>query len=159
MHSMPVSQVMPHQPRREQRQQVIQAAREEGIFVVPEGGSTFYHNMTMIMDGHTGIEHNIPVAPVYKDILTLWGNSKTGYTPTLVVNYAGMSGEYYWYQNTNVWENEKLLATIYSAMRLRETKLEVVADAPPVVYCTDPVGAATFLRTFLLYTISPVLSL
>lgn len=98
-----------NQPRREQRQQVMQAAREEGIFVVPEGGSTFYHNMTMIMDGHTGIEHNIPIAPVYKDILTLWGNSKTGYTPTLVVNYAGMSGEYYWYQNTNVWENEKLL--------------------------------------------------
>tara|TARA_R110002073_G_scaffold303032_1_gene470907 strand:+ start:3555 stop:6815 length:3261 start_codon:yes stop_codon:yes gene_type:complete len=98
-----------NQPRREQRQQVLQAAREEGIFVVPEGGSTFYHNMTMIMDGHTGVEHNIPIAPVYKDIITLWGNSNTGYTPTLIVNFAGMSGEYYWYQNNNVWENEKLL--------------------------------------------------
>jgi len=98
-----------NQPRREQRQQVLQAAREEGIFVVPEGGSTFYTNMSMIMDGHTGVEHNIPVSPVYKDVTTLWGNSNTGYTPTLVVNYAGMSGEYYWYQNTNVWENEKLL--------------------------------------------------
>ncbi|PTM03937.1 MAG: amidohydrolase [Bacteroidetes bacterium] len=98
-----------NQPRREQRQQVLEAAREEGIFVVPEGGSTFYTNMTMIMDGHTGVEHNIPVAPVYKDVTTLWGNSNTGYTPTLVVNYAGMSGEFYWYQNTNVWENEKLL--------------------------------------------------
>jgi len=98
-----------NQPRREQRQQVLQAAREEGIFVVPEGGSTFYTNMTMIMDGHTGVEHNIPVAPVYKDVTTLWGNSNSGYTPTLVVNYAGMSGENYWYQNTNVWENEKLL--------------------------------------------------
>jgi len=98
-----------NQPRREQRQQVLQAAREEGIFVVPEGGSTFYHNMTMVIDGHTGVEHNIPISPVYKDVMTLWGNSNTGYTPTLVVNYAGMSGEYYWYQNTNVWENEKLL--------------------------------------------------
>jgi len=98
-----------NQPRREQRQQVLQAAREEGIFVVPEGGSTFYHNMSMIMDGHTGIEHNIPIAPVYKDVTTLWGNSNSGYTPTLVVNYAGMSGEYYWYQKDNIWENEKLL--------------------------------------------------
>lgn len=98
-----------NQPRREQRQQVLQAAREEGIFVVPEGGSTFYTNMSMIMDGHTGIEHNIPVAPVYKDVTTLWSNSNTGYTPTLVVNYAGMSGEYYWYQKDNIWENEKLL--------------------------------------------------
>ncbi|MCH2194985.1 amidohydrolase family protein [Kordia sp.] len=98
-----------NQPRREQRQQVLQAAREEGIFVVPEGGSTFYHNMTMIMDGHTGVEHNIPIAPVYKDVLELWGTSKTGYTPTLIVNYGGVNGEYYWYQHTNVWENEKLL--------------------------------------------------
>ncbi|WP_347922257.1 amidohydrolase family protein [Pontimicrobium sp. SW4] len=101
-----------NQPRREQRQQVLQAAREESIFVVPEGGSTFYHNMTMVIDGHTGVEHNIPISPVYKDVLTLWENSNTGYTPTLVVNYAGMSGEYYWYQNTNVWENKKLLKYI-----------------------------------------------
>lgn len=98
-----------NQPRREQRQQVLQAAREEGIFVVPEGGSTFYHNITMIMDGHTGVEHNIPVAPVYKDVLELWSNSNVGYTPTLIVNYGGMNGEIYWYQKTNVWENKKLL--------------------------------------------------
>ncbi len=98
-----------NQPRRDQRQQVIQAAREENILVVPEGGSTFYHNMSMIMDGHTGIEHNIPVTPVYKDVITLWRNSKTGYTPTLIVNYGGLNGEYFWYQKTNVWENERLL--------------------------------------------------
>ena len=36
--------------------------------------------------------------------------SKTGYTPTLIVGYGGLSGEYYWYQKTNVWENERLLA-------------------------------------------------
>lgn len=99
-----------NQPRREQRQQIMQAARELGVNVVPEGGSTFFANMSMIFDGHTGIEHNIPVAPLYKDVLTVWGNSKVGYTPTLVVNYAGMSGEYYWYQKFNVWENEKLLS-------------------------------------------------
>jgi len=98
-----------NQPRREQRQMVIRAAKEEEIFVVPEGGSTFYSNMTMIFDGHTGVEHNIPIAPVYKDIIELWSNSNTGYTPTLIVNYGGLNGEYYWYQHTNVWENEKLL--------------------------------------------------
>lgn len=98
-----------NQPRREQRQQIIQASRELNVEVVPEGGATFYHNMTMIMDGHTGVEHNIPVSPVYKDVITLWSGSKSGYTPTLIVNYAGMSGEYYWYQHTNVWEDQKLL--------------------------------------------------
>ncbi|WP_299443083.1 amidohydrolase family protein [uncultured Aquimarina sp.] len=98
-----------NQPRRDQRQQVMQAARELEINVVPEGGSTFYHNMSMIMDGHTGVEHNIPVAPVYKDVYELWKTSKTGYTPTLIVNYGGMNGEYFFYQKDNVWENEKLL--------------------------------------------------
>lgn len=98
-----------NQPRRDQRQQVMQAARELEINVVPEGGSTFYHNMSMIMDGHTGIEHNIPVAPVYKDVNELWKTSNTGYTPTLIVNYGGMNGEYYFYQKDNVWEHEKLL--------------------------------------------------
>jgi imidazolonepropionase-like amidohydrolase len=49
------------------------------------------------------------VAPVYKDIIELWSASNTGYTPTLIVNYGGLNAEYYWYQNTNVWENEKLL--------------------------------------------------
>jgi imidazolonepropionase-like amidohydrolase len=98
-----------NQPRRDQRQQVLQAAREEGIFVVPEGGSTFYHNLTMVIDGHTGVEHNIPVAPVYKDVLELWGQTNVGYTPTLIVTYGGVNGEYYWYEKTKVWENEKLL--------------------------------------------------
>ncbi|GEO19686.1 bifunctional TolB-family protein/amidohydrolase [Cyclobacterium qasimii] len=98
-----------NQPRRDQRQQVLQAARELGVNVVPEGGSTFFHNMSMVQDGHTGIEHNIPIAPVYKDVLEFWSQSKVGYTPTLIVNYGGLNGENYWYQKTNVWENEKLL--------------------------------------------------
>ncbi|MAN58670.1 MAG: amidohydrolase [Flavobacteriaceae bacterium] len=98
-----------NQPRREQRQQVLQAAREQKINVVPEGGSTFFHNISMIMDGHTGIEHNIPVAPIYKDVLEIWGESGTGYTPTLIVNYGGLNGEYFYYERDNVWENEKLL--------------------------------------------------
>jgi imidazolonepropionase-like amidohydrolase len=97
-----------NQPRREQRQQVLKAAREEGINVVPEGGSNFFHNITMVIDGHTGVEHNIPVAPVYKDILEVWGKSGTGYTPTLIVNYGGLNGEYYYYERDNVWDNERL---------------------------------------------------
>ena len=98
-----------NQPRREQRQMVIQAARELNMEVVPEGGSFFFHNLSMILDGHTTIEHNIPIAPLYRDVVELWKNSNTGYTPTLIVNYASVSGEYYWYQHSNVWEKERLL--------------------------------------------------
>ncbi|MEO9803736.1 MAG: amidohydrolase family protein [Reichenbachiella sp.] len=98
-----------NQPRRDQRQQVIQAAHEQQVEVVPEGGSNFFHNLSMILDGHTGVEHNLPVAPLYNDVVQLWSASKTGYTPTLLVSYGAVSGEYYWYQTTNVWEDKKLL--------------------------------------------------
>ncbi len=98
-----------NQPRRNQRQQVLKAARELEIMVVPEGGSFFYHNMTQVVDGHTGIEHNIPVAPLYDDVINLWKATDVHNTPTLVVNYGSVNGEYYWYQNTNVWDKERLL--------------------------------------------------
>lgn len=93
-----------NQPRREQRQQIIQAARELGINVVPEGGSLFEMNMTMIADGHTTIEHSLPVANIYDDVLQFWASSKTAYTPTLIVAYGGPFGENYWYQHTDVWK-------------------------------------------------------
>ena len=98
-----------NQPRREQRQQIIEAARELQMEVVPEGGSTFFTNMNMILDGHTGIEHNIPVWPVYKDVKTFWNSSKSGYTPTLIVSYGTQFGENFWYDRTEVWKNERLL--------------------------------------------------
>jgi Tol biopolymer transport system component/imidazolonepropionase-like amidohydrolase len=99
-----------NQPRRNQRQQVMQAARELGMMVVPEGGSTFQHNLNMIVDGHTGIEHAVPVYPLYRDVLELWGRTEVGYTPTLVVGYGGLWGEEYWYKESNVWEHDRLLS-------------------------------------------------
>ena len=98
-----------NQPRRDQRQQVLKAARELDMLVFPEGGSTFFHNVNQVIDGHTGIEHAVPVAPLYRDVLALWAGTDVGYTPTLVVGYGGLWGENYWYATTNVWENERLL--------------------------------------------------
>ncbi len=97
-----------NQLRRDSRQWIIEAARDEQMLVVPEGGSMLQQNLTMILDGHTGIEHALPVAPLYKDVLTLFGRSKTGYTPTLIVGYGGIWGENYWYQQSDVFGNERL---------------------------------------------------
>jgi len=97
-----------NQPRRDQRQQVLAAARETEMMVVPEGGSNFQHNLTMIIDGHTGIEHSIPVAAIYDDVKQLWSQSETGYTPTLVVSYGGIWGEHYWYQQSDIWKHSLL---------------------------------------------------
>jgi imidazolonepropionase-like amidohydrolase/Tol biopolymer transport system component len=97
-----------NQMRRDSRQWIIQAARDEQMLVVPEGGSMLQQNITMILDGHTGIEHAIPVAPLRKDILTLLARSGTGYTPTLIVGYGGVWGENYWYQESDVFANERV---------------------------------------------------
>lgn len=101
-----------NQPRRDQRQQVVEAARELGMMVVPEGGSLLQHNLTMILDGHTTIEHSIPVARAYDDVLSLWAASETAWTPTLVVGFGGNWGENYFYQKDDVWENERLMSFV-----------------------------------------------
>ncbi len=97
-----------NQPRRNQRQQVIQAARELNMMVVPEGGSLLQHNLSMVADGHTTIEHSIPVANIYDDIEQFWKQTETAYTPTLGVAYGGIWGENYWYAETDVWQHPKL---------------------------------------------------
>ncbi|HSR67113.1 MAG TPA: amidohydrolase family protein [Acidobacteriota bacterium] len=118
-----------NQPRRDQRQQIVTAARELEMLVVPEGGSLFQHNMTMVVDGHTGIEHAIPVSNVYGDVTDLWPATGVGYTPTLVVAYGGNWGENYWYQKTNVWENERLLRYVpRDALDARSRRRTMVPD-------------------------------
>jgi len=101
-----------NQPRRDQRQQVLTAARELGMMVVPEGGSLFHTNMSMVVDGHTGVEHSIPVGSIYDDVRQLWKATEVGYTPTLIVGYGTIFGENYWYANTKVWQNERLLTFV-----------------------------------------------
>ncbi|MFQ5610327.1 MAG: amidohydrolase family protein, partial [Woeseiaceae bacterium] len=92
-----------NQPRREQRQQVTTAARENGLMVVSEGGSLYNMDMSMVADGNTAIEHNLPQSGLYDDVLQFWGQTNVAYTPTLVVTFGGLTAEHYWYQETDVW--------------------------------------------------------
>ena len=66
----------------------------------------------MVVDGHTGVEHSLPVERIYKDVTQLWGASQTGYTPTLIVGYGGLDGEHYWYQHMDVWKHERLMTFV-----------------------------------------------
>ncbi len=92
-----------NQPRREQRQMVVTAAREAGMLVVPEGGSLYHMDMSMVADGNTSIEHNVPPERFYDDVLQFWPPTKVAYTPTLVVTYSGPGSEHYFYQEAEVW--------------------------------------------------------
>ena len=94
-----------NQPRREQRQMVVKAAQAEGLHVVPEGGSLFNMDMSLVMDGNSTVEHNVPLSVFYQDVVQLWAQTKTNYTPTLVVTYGGPAGDPYWRAHTEVWKH------------------------------------------------------
>ncbi len=94
-----------NQPRREQRQQVIAAAMEENLVVVAEGASLFHMDMAMISDGITSIEHNLPQAMIYEDVLSYYSATNVAYTPTLVVTFGGLGGDPYWRQAMDVWRH------------------------------------------------------
>ena len=97
-----------NQPRRNQRQQVAAAGRAENILVVPEGGSLFQMDITLIQDGNSTVEHNIPQQRFYEDVVSLWSQTQVGNNPTLVVTYGGLAGDPYWSQATQVWNHPLL---------------------------------------------------
>ena len=68
---------------RSQRQQLVKAAREGGLMVTPEG-EHFYTQLSMLIDGHVSIEHNIPLASYYDDLVQLMSSGRTSMTPTLL---------------------------------------------------------------------------
>ncbi len=113
-----------NQPRREQRQMVVAAARAENMQVVAEGGSLFGMDMNLIADGNSTLEHNIPADIFYKDVVQMFGQSDTNYTPTLVVSYGGLAGDPYWRQATDVWKNPLMVHT--PPERLRADTMRVV---------------------------------
>jgi imidazolonepropionase-like amidohydrolase len=98
-----------NQPRREQRQMVVAAAQAENMEVVPEGGSLYTLDVSLVQDGNSTVEHNVPLEHFYADLVQLWSQSKTNYTPTLVVTYTGPAGDPYWRAHTDVWRHPLLV--------------------------------------------------
>jgi hypothetical protein len=93
---------------RQQRQWIIAAARELEIMPTTEGGLDFKLDMTHAIDGYPGIEHTLPIAPIYSDVVELFETSQTTNTPTLLVSYGGPFGENYFYATENVHDDPKL---------------------------------------------------
>jgi Tol biopolymer transport system component/imidazolonepropionase-like amidohydrolase len=93
---------------RKVRQWVVMAARELGLTPTLEGGLDFKKNLTEAVDGYAGIEHSLPIAPLYQDAVRLLAESGTTYTPTLLVQYGGPWAENYWYQRYDILRDPKL---------------------------------------------------
>jgi Tol biopolymer transport system component len=68
------------------RQWIAQSAREHGLRVTAEGATSDKLNITQIQDGISGIEHALPAAPLYNDLVTLFAKSGVSHNLTLMVN-------------------------------------------------------------------------
>lgn len=92
-----------NQPRRDQRQQVVAAAKAEDMLVVAEGASLYTMDLALVADGNSSVEHNLPQAVLYEDVLSFYSQTNVAYTPTLVVTYGGLAADPYWRYQTDVW--------------------------------------------------------
>ncbi|MFT6214779.1 MAG: Tol biopolymer transport system component [Roseivirga sp.] len=93
---------------RQQRQWVIQAAKEQKLMPTTEGGLDFKLNMTQLIDGYPGHEHSFPIAPLYRDVTHAVAKSKMAYTSTLLVSYGGPWAENYYFSRENPYHDVKL---------------------------------------------------
>jgi Tol biopolymer transport system component/imidazolonepropionase-like amidohydrolase len=93
---------------REQRQFVLEACEKFQIMPTTEGGLDLKLNLTHAIDGYSGNEHSLPIVPLYKDVIEVFARSGIAYTPTLLVAYGGPWAENYFYETTEVTNDEKL---------------------------------------------------
>jgi Tol biopolymer transport system component len=93
---------------RQQRQWIIQAAKTLELMPTTEGGLDFKLDLTHVMDGYPGVEHALPVAPIYEDVVKLFRASQTTNSPTLLVSYGGPFAENYFYAREEVHDDPKL---------------------------------------------------
>ena len=93
---------------REVRQWVIQAANELKLMPTTEGGLDIKMNITEAIDGYSGHEHTIPTYPLQQDVIKLYAESGTAYTPTIIVAYGAPWAENYWYEKMDLLHDSKL---------------------------------------------------
>jgi Tol biopolymer transport system component/imidazolonepropionase-like amidohydrolase len=93
---------------REQRQWIIQAARELQLMPTTEGSLDIEMNLTEAIDGYSGHEHSWPAFPLHGDMIRLFAESGIVYTPTILVAYGGPWAENYYYATENVIHDPKL---------------------------------------------------
>ena len=93
---------------RDTRQHIVQAARELELMPTTEGSLDLMLNLTMGLDGYSGVEHNLPALPLYRDVAQLVASSTMAYTPTILVTYGGPWAENYFYATEDVIGDLKL---------------------------------------------------
>jgi Tol biopolymer transport system component/imidazolonepropionase-like amidohydrolase len=90
------------------RQWVIKASRSHRLMPTTEGALDLKLDLSQMIDGFTGLEHSLPIQPIYKDVAQFVAKTKTYYTPTILVAYGAPWSENLYFQSTDVHGNAKL---------------------------------------------------
>ena len=106
---------------RRQRQWIAEAARRHRLLLTGEGGS-LEHDLSMVMDGHSGWEHDLTYTPVYDDVARFFGQARAIYSITLMTDGPGPLNEEFFWQQQDVWRDEKQREWLPWAMFLPHTR-------------------------------------
>ena len=90
------------------RQWVIKASAKYRLMPTTEGALDMKLDLSQMTDGFTGLEHSLPIQPIYKDVAQFVAKTRTYYTPTILVAYGAPWSENYYFQHTDVHGNAKL---------------------------------------------------
>ncbi len=94
---------------REQRQFVVEACAKLQVMPTTEGGAEMIMDLTHVIDGFGGNEHQFPIASLYSDVTNLVAQSGIYYTPTFIIGYYdGPGTEDQYFETTDVYNNPKL---------------------------------------------------
>jgi imidazolonepropionase-like amidohydrolase/Tol biopolymer transport system component len=94
---------------RRQRQFVVEACEKLQVMPTTEGGAEMTLDLTHVIDGYGGNEHQFPIAALYKDVVELVAKSGIYYTPTFIIGYYdGPGSETQYFEDTEIYNNPKL---------------------------------------------------
>lgn len=134
------------QPRRIQRQWIRMAAESLQVNVTNEGGADLKASLTMALDGFTGVEHNLNVVPIYRDVIELLARSGITYTPALINTYGGPMGEIYWRNRWPAHDDAKARRfTPHEELDRRWRRRELIVD-DDFIFPLAAEGARAVLR-------------
>ncbi len=94
---------------RRQREFVVQAAQKLQMMPTTEGAADLDLDLTHAIDGFSGVEHQFPIVPLYKDVVDLVAQSGIFYTPTFIIDgYGGPGSENYFYETSGIHDDSKV---------------------------------------------------
>jgi hypothetical protein len=73
-----------------------------------EGSYDLFLDLTHAIDGFHGNEHNLPVTPLYDDVIQVYAQSGIVYSPTITTTIGGPAGELYFRQSADLHRDPKL---------------------------------------------------